>query len=304
MAIFTLTLYRIIRAGWQSFWRNRWLSIATVSVMILAIFVMTTLIIINILGQAILTNLQNKIDVSVYLKQEVGEKDINKIRSDLLFLSEVKKVTYISAEEALAMFKERHQDNPVLMEGILEVGNPLLPTLNIEAQSAAQYEGIISFLEQGQYKDLIDKVNYQQSKPLIEKLSRFSDKVKRIGIIVSLILAVVAGLVAFNTIRLAMYNFRHEVEVMRLVGASNWFIRGPFLVEGVLYGIIAAVATLVILFPLLYFLSPKIELLISNANIFDWLKNNFWQLLILQLIAGVILGSISSTVAIRKYLRV
>ncbi len=300
----SLTIYRILKAGWNNFWRNRWLSLATISVMFLAIFSASVLVLLNVVGQNILTALQNKVDVSVYIKQEVGEQEINKMRSDLMFLGEVKNVSYVSSDEALAKFKERHRENPTLMESVAELGNPLLPTLNIEANSASQYDAIIGFLENGKYKESIEKINYKQSKPLIEKLSNFSNKVKRSGILISVILAAVAGLVAFNTIRLAMYNFKNEVEVMRLVGASDWYIRGPFLIEGVLYGAFAAVATLIILTPLLYFFSPKISLLVPDSNIFKWYIENFFFLFFLQLIFGVVLGGASSLVAIRKYLRV
>jgi cell division transport system permease protein len=222
----------------------------------------------------------------------------------LLSLGEVKKVKFVSSDEALAEFKERHQGNQTLMDSLNEVGNPLLPAINIEAQSAAQYDAIINFLEQGKYQKVIDKINYQQSKPLIEKLTNFSNSVKRTGIIVSIILSIIAGLVTFNTIRLAMYNFRDEVGVMRLVGADNWFIRGPFLVEGIIYGIISAVATLIIFLPLIYFLSPKISLLAPGLNIFQWFIHNIILLLLLQIAVGIILGGASSMVAIRKYLRV
>lgn len=302
--MFSLNFYRIIKTGWNNFIRNKWLALATVFVMILAIFTITALVLISVIGSHLLTILQNKIDVSVYLKQDTAEQDIKDMQSDLLSLGEVKKVTFVSSEQALAQFKERHQGNQTLMESLNEVGNPLLPAINIEAQSAAQYDAIINFLEQGKYQKVIDKINYQQSKPLIEKLTNFSGSVKRTGIIVSIILSIIAGLVTFNTIRLAMYNFRDEVGVMRLVGADNWFIRGPFLVEGIIYGVISAFATLIIFLPLLYFLSPKISLLAPGLNIFQWFTHNIILLLFLQIAVGVILGGASSMIAIRKYLRV
>ena len=226
------------------------------------------------------------------------------IRSDLTFLNEVKDVNYISADQALANFKEKHQDNAVLMESLQELGNPLLPVLNVEAQKASQYDAIVNFLGQERYKNIVDKINYQQTKPLIDRLSTFTNKVSRGGVIISLILALVAGLVTFNTIRLAMYNFRHEVSVMRLVGASNWYIRGPFLVEGVIYGVIAAVSTTILLFVSLYFLSPKINSLVPGSDLLSWFKANFFGLLFFQAGVGILLGGVGSLVAIRKYLRV
>lgn len=284
--------------------RNRWLAVATVSVMFLAIFFISVLIMINMVGQTMLVNLKNKVDVSVYIKSDIEEQQIAQLRSDLLFLGEVKKVSYVSSGEAVEKFRERHKDNPVLMESLAELGNPLLPAINIEAQEASQYEAIIKYLQEGKYKDMIEKINYQESKPLIERLTNFSNKVTRAGIIISIILALVAGLVTFNTIRLAMYNFRDEVSVMRLVGASDWFIRGPFVVEAVLYGAIAALATLVLFFPFVYFLSPKISALVPGSNIYTWLTSNFFKILFFQLFIGIMLGGASSLVAIRKYLRV
>lgn len=304
MSTFYLSFYRVLKSGWNNFLRNRWLALATISVMVLAIFFMTGLIFVNLIGKTLLVNLQNKVDISVYLKQDASEQDISMIRSDLTFLNEVKDVNYISADEALASFKAKHQDNAVLMESLQELGNPLLPVLNVEAQKASQYEAIVNFLGQDRYKKIVDKINYQQTKPLIDRLSSFIGKVSRGGLIISIILALVAGLVTFNTIRLAMYNFRHEVSVMRLVGASNWYIRGPFLVEGVIYGVIAAASTTILLFVSLYFLSPKINLLVPGSDLLGWFKANFFGLLFFQAGVGILLGGVGSLIAIRKYLKV
>lgn len=304
MSTIYLTFYRILKSGWNNFLRNRWLALATISVMVLAIFFMTGLIFVNLIGKTLLVNLQNKVDISVYLKQDVSEQDVSIIRSDLTFLNEVKDVNYISADEALASFKAKHQDNAVLMESLQELGNPLLPVLNVEAQKASQYEAIVNFLGQEKYQKIVDKINYQQTKPLIDRLASFTNKVSRGGLIISIILALVAGLVTFNTIRLAMYNFRHEVSVMRLVGASNWYIRGPFLVEGIIYGVIAAISTTTLLFISLYFLSPRINSLVPGSDLLGWFGANFFSLLFFQAGAGILLGGVGSLVAIRKYLKV
>jgi cell division transport system permease protein len=190
------------------------------------------------------------------------------------------------------------------MESFNELGNPLLPALNIEAQNASQYEGIVSFLEQGKYKQVIEKINYQQNKTLIEKLNRFSNNIRRSGVLISIILSIIAGLVTFNTVRLALYNFKEEIGVKRLVGASDWYIRGPFLVEGVIYGIIAAVATAVLMLPILYFISPKVSMFVPGSNILGWFEANLIKVFLLEAGVGIILGSFSSFIAIRKYLKV
>jgi cell division transport system permease protein len=300
----TLALYRIIKAGWHNFQRNGWLSLATVSVMFLAIFSMGSLLLTNVVLQNILTNLQSKVDVSVYLKAGISQQEITQIRADLAAMGEVKNVTYVSADQALDSFKAKHSDNPTLIESLNELGNPLLPALNIEAEAASQYDGIINFLQNGKYQDDIEKINYQENRSLIERLSSFSNNIRRSGIILSIILAVIAGLVTFNTIRLAMYNFREEIGVKRLVGASDWYIRGPFIVEGMIYGAIAAVATIILFLPILYFISPKISAFVPESDIFGWFKSNLVGMFILQMLIGMVLGVASSFVAIRKYLKV
>jgi cell division transport system permease protein len=300
----SLTLFRIIKSGWHNFRRNGWLSLATVSIIFLAIFTMTSLILTNVIIGDVLANLQNKVDVSVYLKQETGQADIANIQADLASLKEVKSVGFVSSAEALATFKEKHKDNQALMDSLKELGNPLLPTINIEAQNASQYEGIINFLEQGKYNKIIDKINYQQNKSLIDRLFSFSNSIKRGGLILGIILSIIAILVTFNTVRLAMYNFREEIGVKRLVGASDWYIRGPFLVEGMLYGAIAAVVTLIIFFPVLLFLSPKLANFVPGSNILEWFTSHLFSIFLFQLVMGIILGGVSSLVAIRKYLRV
>jgi cell division transport system permease protein len=299
------TLSRIIKSGWLNFWRNKWLSVAAISVMGLTIFVMTSLLLVNVLINSLVQALRDKIDISVYFNLDAPEEQILEARSSLVELEEVKSVEYVSREEALKRFKERHQDNPLLMQSLQELeSNPLEASLNIKAQTASQYEQIVNFLNQSQYQEIVDKINYRQNQAIIAKLSSITKAIQQSGLVVSVILALMTILVTFNTIRLAIYSAREEINVMRLVGASNWFIRGPFIVEGALYGFIAAIITLVVFFPLLWFLAPKITAYLPGADLFYFFQMNFWQILLLQIVIGISLGVASSLVAIRRYLKV
>lgn len=301
--IMITSLKRILKWGFKNFWRNGWLSTATVSIMSLTLLVITVLLMVNVVANAVLLNLEKKIDISVYFKLNTPEEEVLKVKEQLEKLAEVEIVNYVSQEEALIKFKEKHKDNPVLLQSLEELeNNPLEASLNIKARETSQYASINQFLESVYYKDLIDKVNYMQNKEVIEKLNRIIVDVKTAGVGLTLVLAVIVFLVTFNAIRLAIYSSREEINVMRLVGASNSFIRGPFLVEGILYGIIATVITLVVLYPIFYFISPRISNFLPIGDIFVYFKSNFFAFLFLLLGIGIVLGGFSSFFAVRKYL--
>ncbi len=298
------TFLRIIKSGWQGFWRNYWLTTATVAIMILALLGIAGLALFNVMTQAIVKNLENRVDISVYFDSGTDEVKILDIRKELVDLNEVKSVDYISQSEALARFQERHKDSPVLLQSVAELDeNPLEASLNIKANSANQYEAIANYLSQDRFQSVIDKINYKQNQDIITRLTRLTSNIQNGGLIVSFFLGLLAILVSFNTVRLTMFNWRDEISVMRLVGASNWFIRGPFLVEGVLYGLVACATTLVLLFPLLFFISPKITNFLPGVDLLYFYRVNFWQFLLLLLAIGVALGSVSSLIAIRRYLK-
>ena len=299
-----LTFRRIIKSGLKSFLRNGWLSAATISVMVLTLIVITSLLMINVVADGVLTNLQKKIDVSVYFKIEANEEDILIVESQLEKLNEVEKVEYISRDEALAKFKQKHKDNPYLIQSLQELEeNPMEASLNIKARDPSQYEAIAGFLEGISYNNIIDKVDYRKNKEVIDKLSNIINNVRMIGIVLSGILVLIVILVTFNAIRLAIYSAREEIKIMRLVGANNWFIQGPFIIEGILYGIISSLLALGILYPVFYFISPKLSSFLPIEDFFNYFQANFWAFLVLLLGMGIILGAFSSFIAIRKYLK-
>jgi len=299
------TLIRIAKSGWQNFWRNRWLSSAAVLMMSLTIFSITSLLLINVLIDSLTTNLEDKIDISVYFNLDTPEEDILETKIELAGLSEVRSIEYISTEQALTNFKEKHQDNSILMQSLEELGtNPLEASLNIKAQQASQYEAIANFFNGEKYQPMIDKINYLENKAVITRLSSITTNIRQAGLIILIVLALLAILVTFNTVRLTIYSARKEIRVMKLVGASNWFVRGPFIIEGALYGIIAALISLIVLLPLLWYLSPKISSYLPGADLFSFFLANFLTLFFLQIATGIVLGTASSLVAVRRYLDV
>ena len=301
--MFTL-IKKIAKFGWQTFSRNLGPSLATIFIIFITLALITSLFLLREVSQFLIATLKEKTDISIYLKTESKEEEILGFKDEILKIPEVKNVEYVSREVAYEEFVQRHKDNPLLMESLVEVGNPFLASLNIIAGDTINYEKLVNFLENSSFQNLIEKVDYHQRKPIIEMIFSITSNINRIGIVISLILAVISILVAFNTIRLAIYAQKEEIKIQRLVGASNWFIRGPFIIQGAISGIFAALIVILIFLPLLNFLSPKLETLMPDLNIFSYFISNFWTLLLIQLATGILLGVVSSILAIRKYLEI
>jgi cell division transport system permease protein len=296
-------LRRVIRFGWHNFWRAGGLNIATVFVLIVTLTLITCLFISEGAVTHIIDQIKEKIDISVYMAPETSDKEIELIKDKLIEMPEVQEVKIISKEEAMDEFREKHKNDQVLLESLDIVGtNPFYASLNIKAKDPEQYTAILEVINSDSLKDVVYKVDYVEKKTVIEKLSGFITNINTGGLALALALGIVAVLVAFNTIRVAIYDASKEISIMRLVGASNNFIRGPFIVQGIISGAIAALASFIILLLMTYSLAPKIESLTSGFNVFSWFGTRAFGLFFLQLVSGIALGIISSLIAIRKYL--
>jgi len=300
-----ISLIRIVKSGWVDFRRNSGLSIATIFIMVLAISLATSLFLFQKTSQVLTKTMEEKVDMYVYFNDELSSDEILELQNDLSNIPGIKNIEYVSKEEALQRFIARHKDDKALMESLEELGkNPLLSSLSIQAWEASQYAAISNFLVDSPFNNLISKIDYQQKKPVIERISSIISSVNIIGIVMSVILAIVAILVAFNTVRLAIYNSREEIETMRLVGASNGFIGGPFLVQGIIVGLLASLITLLIFGVSLFFLGPSLKFLLPGYNLFNYFIANLLAIFLIQLAAGLGLGVVSSWLAVRKHLRV
>lgn len=300
------TLVRIIKYGFLGFWRNGWLSTVTIIIMLLALLVFEGLIITNVITNTAISSLENKLDISIYFKSETPEDEILKIKKSLESLAETKSVEYISKDEALAIFKEKHQDDSTISAALEELkSNPLLASINIKADEPKNYSVINAYLSQDSFKDYIDSAPYSQNQELIITRSiKISETFKKLGFISTIIFAIIAILITFNTIRLAIYSNREEIGIMRLVGASNMFTRGPYIVEGIIYGLIAGILSFIVTVPIIYGTFSYVRTFIPEMNLWQYLLANSFKLIGLQLLFGIILGAFSSFIAVRKYLKI
>ncbi|OGN11710.1 MAG: hypothetical protein A3C71_02955 [Candidatus Yanofskybacteria bacterium RIFCSPHIGHO2_02_FULL_43_15c] len=296
---------RILKSGWTNFRRNRFMSLGATGTMALALLVLSGLMVLNFFTSQTVGFLDEKVDVSVYFQNDAKEDQILKIKSDLEELQNVKLVNYISQNQALEDFKNRHQDDQLIQDSIAELeNNPLQASLSIKAVDPSQYASIAQFLESNSLKSVIDKISFYENETAINRIQGISRSLSRGGLGVTLLLALVAVLVTFNTIRLTIYNKKQEIEIMKLVGATNWHVRGPFLVEGGLYGLFASLAALAVFYPAIHFVSGKLLSFAPNINLFQHFIGNLGQMFLIIVGSGLALGIFGSMIAIRRHLRV
>jgi len=318
-----IQIKRNVIQGFVNFWRNGWVSLATVLIMVVTLFVFGSLFFSNVILTSSLEKLADKVDINVYFKVTANENEIMDLQSSVEKLPEVKKISYISRDQALKNFREKHSENALITQSLDELGdNPLGASLNINAKDPNQYESISKFLESQNYESIIDKVNYHENRKVIEGLNSMIKSSRASGLTSTIVLGIIAVLVAFNTIRLAIYTSKDEISIMRLVGATNAYIRGPFVMEGIIHGILAAAIAMAVFWVPLSLDRENIVLLFlpfspipdvsgvstsefyGGPNLFNYFISNFFVIFLLLLILGVALGVISSLIATRRYLKI
>ncbi|MCA9360319.1 ABC transporter permease, partial [Candidatus Kaiserbacteria bacterium] len=294
---------RVVKAGFVGFWRNAYVSLASIFVLTIALFVIGATVFINQLLGTSLSILQSKVDINVYFVPDAPEEEVQRIFQAVEALPDVSKVTFISKEDALKQYRERNQDNEISLQALEELDeNPLGANIAIQANETYQYQNIARFLEE--QRDLeqpqvqvIDEINFDRNKDSIDTLTNIINATKRASLIIMGVLLIAAVLITFNTIRLAIYTSREEISIMRLVGAGNMFIRGPFMLQGIMYGFISGVLTLLLFYPLLVWLGPRTEAFF-DLNLFNYYVANFGEIFGMLVGIGVVLGLVSSTFAV------
>jgi cell division transport system permease protein len=304
-------LSRIIHYGFKNFWRNGLLSTATVAIVTLCLMVFAGLIFANAMTHSLIGFLQDKVDIAAFFKTTTPEDQILAMKTELEKMPEVKSVEYISADRALEVFKERHAGEDSITKSLEELNsNPLDPSLSIKANDPSQYPTIAKYFDSDNVAQYLDgKPTYSKNPEAIDRLAAIIGGVNRVGLIVTILLSLIAGLVVFNTIRLVIYSNRDEIAIMRAVGASNTFVRGPYLMEGVIIGASSAVISLLLiliallLVPFFYRAQAYFDVSIPGFNMLQYFSAHFLQLLGYQVLFGIGLTVLSSFIAVRRYLR-
>ena len=302
-------LRRVVKSGFVGFWRSAYVSLASVFVLTVSLFVIGATMFLDQLLTVSLQNLQSKVDINVYFVPDAAPEEIDRLTTSIEALPDVQSVAFTSRDEALRLYRERNQGDEIAIQALEELNeNPLGATLAIQARETSQYEQIANFLEEQQSLEspsspVIDEVNYNRNRESIERLTSIIGAVEQAGFMVMIVLLIASVLITFNTIRLAIYTAREEISIMRLVGAGNMFIRGPFMLQGIMYGLLAGFLAVLILYPIMLWLGPSTEAFFE-FNLLTYYTDNLIYIFLVLAGIGIVLGLISSILAIARYLRV
>lgn len=305
-----ITLQRIINAGVLNFIRNATLAIAAMAVMVVTLTIVLFSIIANATFSNTIAQITDKIDVSVFLKDEATKAQTEKLLADLKQQPNVERVTYLTKEQALAAYTRQNAGNKSLLTAATISGNPIPATIRIKPRDLNKIQDIRSFLTRPSVQALQTEGSPSYSgerKKAIDNITHATNVLRRVGVIAVVIFAIISALIIFNTIQMAIFNRRDEIQIERLLGASSWFIRGPFVVESILYGILSAVISLLLLNSV--FIAASSALQASSLGLLDinyaeeFFNGHFWWLLLMQIAVGILIGAASSVIATQRYLK-
>ncbi len=300
---------RILKRGIVNFTRNLWLAIAAISVITITLSILLFSVVANVTFSNTISQITSKINVSVYLKDSVTKTQTDDLISHLQALPNVQSVTYQNKDQVLAAYREQNKTNADLLAAISQTDNPLPPTIHIKPRDPNKLQDIKNYLDKKEIANLqAAPTDYSgDRKEAIDKITKATKFMREIGIAGIIIFMIISMLIIFNTIRMAIFNRRDELSIMRLLGASTWFIRGPFVVETVIYGIVASLISLVICYSIFVVSSTAFEA--SSLGLLDisyagsYFKAHLVWILLIQLMLGIMIGAVSSVVATQRYLR-
>ncbi len=304
------SVQRVLTAGAKSFVRSGVVSIATVLIMTVTLIIVGSLVFLSAILTNTLSSIKDKVDVNVYFVTNAQEADILSVKGKLESLPSVSTVTYTDRETALTNFRNRHTEDALTLQALDELGdNPLGASLAVKATDPSQYEGIVKFLSDDPSVSpatgpIIDRINYYQNKTVIDRLTAAILTTERAGIAIVVLFAIASLIIAFTTVRLAIYTARDEIAVMRLVGASNMYIRGPFIVAGIISGVLASLAALLFFYPATWYAGSTLAAWLGGFNLFTYYLDHFVGIFFLLVGLGILIGGLASFLAVRRYLKV
>ena len=304
-----ITLWRIIHTGIVNFMRNITLAIAAMAVMVVTLTIVLFSVVTNATFINTIAQITSKIDISVYLKDGLTPSQTDQLLHQIKGLPNVKSASYLSKDDVLKQYEAQNAGNQQLLAAINQTSNPLPATIHIKPIDLNHIQDIKYFLTKPPVAALqSDDPSYSgDRKAAIDKITHATNVLREIGVFTVIVFTIICALIIFNTIQMAIFNRRDEIQIMRLLGASTSYIRGPFVVESTIYGILSAVASILIINAA--FVASSSALQASSLGLLDinfanaYFDQHFFQLLTIQLAIGIVLGAASATIATHRYLK-
>jgi len=299
-------LYRIIKFSLQDIVRNIWLTVATVVILLLALFSINSLITIRLVSDTAVAAVKDKIDISLYIKNGTPESQILALQSQIASSSLIKSVNYISQAQAIASFRARYANDPAILGALQELDtNPLSPSLTITPNDTSQASLVINQLKVLD-SPIIESRDFSDNSAILDRINAITKRVNEVGLIIIGIFILTSLLVVYNAIRVAIYTHRQEIEIMRLVGASNLFVYMPYLFSAFVYALLSVLIIIGVFYPVLSLLQPYLAAFFAgySVNVLAYFLNNFCLIFGGEFLAVLLINAVASFFAVRKYGRI
>jgi cell division transport system permease protein len=299
--------FRVSKFAFQNFWRNFWLSIITVSMLLLTLITINILLVMNVVTEKTIGFVEDRIEVSVYFHETVTDETITGAVEYMRSLAQVRDVETITADEAYEQFVARHANDDEILASLEEVEeNPFGPTIIVKAHSAEDFELILDALENPQFEEEIREKDFSNYQEIVVRIQETTDRIRAFGIALSAVFMLIAILIVFNTVRIGIFIHREEIGIMRLVGASNWFIKAPFLLEMIFLSLLAVGGTIAIMYPVLAVIEPRFDVYFGaeSVGLIDYFATNGLMIYGIEFAVLVVVTLLSTSLAMRKYLKV
>ncbi len=297
------SLKRIFKLGWNNVSRNMGLSFVANFVIVLTLILVTLAFTTNELANVLVEDVRDRMAISVYFKDGVDEETISEVKDSLSEIDEVASIRYISKEDAFETFVARYRNNPVIMASLAEVGNPFLHSLSIKSETSEGYEIIAGHLSESSLRIFFEKIDYDERKDVIKNIFEITSTVQTTSLMIAIFLSLLSVSIVFNTVRLAIYGMKEEIKIMRLVGVSDRFIQGLFVMQGAIIGATSFLVAFLFVFGFGLLFGARVSNLIPGLDLFAYFKSNFIFITLMMFLIGVGLGKISSIIAVAKYLK-
>jgi len=301
-----LSFYRIIKFSFQDIARNVWLTIVTVTILLLALFSINTLMTVRVISDNAVVAVRDKINISLFLKADTPESEIMSLKAKISNSDKVKNVNYVSQQSALEIFREKYKNNQSVLNALKELGrNPLSPSLTIIPNNFSDSALLINELKMID-SPIIESRDFSDNTVILGKINNITKRVNEVGLFIIIIFVLTSLLVVYNAIRVAIYTHRQEIEIMRLVGASNFFIYMPYVVSAFVYTLISILIVISVFYPFLSLLQPYLEVFFMgySVNILSYFVDNFALIFGAQFAIVLVINILATLFAVRKYAKV
>ncbi|MBL7021714.1 ABC transporter permease [Patescibacteria group bacterium] len=305
--MFFLDLFRSFKFALQSLWRNFWLTIVTVIIVTLAMASVSFLLIFNLVANNVVDTVKAKSEIYIDLTEDAKQAQVEFLVAELNKLEDIREVIYITPSETLDRFKEEHKNDEVIIASLESLSaNPFTGSLKLSVNDISKFDALLTELSRDEYGQILEINNseFYEAKDLLNVISDYSKKIEKLGFGISLFFVLISIIVVFNTIQMGIYSHREEIGIMKLVGASNWFVRSPFIIESILYSIISVVVMILIFYPLAVYVQPHIDNFLGEytLDLVASVSSNFLWVFGLEIGIAILITVLSSLFATRRYL--